>query len=100
MTDPAREFDGYFRHEELTSIANTLQKPGFCPVAFIKSQPFELYTALAVTIVKFQGNAPLGPIHHIVRNPGCATSLPILRPTLWQKQLAIQEAVKIACGIA
>lgn len=55
---------------------------------------------LAGTIVQFQSYPPLGPIHNVIWNPGRTTSLTILRPTLWQKQLTIQESVKIASGVS
>jgi hypothetical protein len=44
----------------------------------------------------FQGDLPLGPMHHVLGNARRPASLPIRRPVLRQEQLPVDQTVEVA----
>ena len=70
---------------------------GFGPaeVTIVESQPINAEPVADGTVIKLQGDLPLGPISQSVGNRGFLIAVTVGIPAFWEVQLAVKEAVKI-----
>src|ERR1700734_2335907 len=98
--NPGDETLGDFPDEFLLPLLQCPQKRRFAPIPLIEDQPFEVHAAGAGSLVQFQGNVAFWTINHIVGDAGGTTTRAILTPALRKVQVAVQQAMKIACRVA
>ena len=94
--NPASECHRHFANERLAAVVQALQKQRFSSIALVEAQPVKRDAVFARTIVNRQGNLSLGPIDHIIGDTGCPATLAVFRPAFGKKQVAIDEAMKVA----
>ena len=71
------------------------QKVGFAAITFVEGDPFKNDPVCRCSVILFQGNLPFRTIDNIVRNASGSTTFSILIPRLWQKQVLVDERMKI-----
>src|SRR5262249_12067280 len=100
QVQPAAEGTGDLGDVALAAPAQGAQQAGLAAVALVEGQPGEAYPVGHRPVVQPQGYLPLGPIRQPVGDAGGATALTVGVPLAGQVQLAVQQAVGVAGGVA
>ena len=90
----------HLTHELLPAPVQSPQKRRFRPVPLIKREPLEIDAVLTRPIVKLQADLRFRPVDHLVRNAGFPTAIAIVRPIFRQEEVAVEQAVEVARGLA
>ena len=98
--EPTGEIAGDLADELLVAHGQAAQETGLASVPFVEGQPLEVDAAAHGAVQQFQGDLPLGPVADRLRDAGLAAPLSVRRPVLRQEQLAVEQAVELAAGVA
>ena len=99
MNQPAGENGRHFYHISLASIIQLKQKFRNLAIAFISTDPLESNAIGNGMFPQLKSNLPLWTIGHLFGYSCGFATVCVLRPTLWQEQLAIQKTVEIPSGV-
>ena len=97
--DPAGERGGNFADEPLVAVRQPPQESRLAALSFVERNPFQVYAVGNGTVVKLQGNLPLGPVDDVVGNPRFLAARAVVRPVLGQEEIAVEQTVKVRRGV-
>ena len=80
----------------LPPVIQGKEELGILGITLVKGHPRKHDAVGHGPVPQFQGDSPLGPMHHLRGDVRLPATLPIRRPLFRQEQIGIQQAVKIA----
>ena len=99
-TGPHPEGHRHLRDVVLAQMVQRAKERGLAAVAFVEGQPRKANAVAQGPTHLAQGDLPLGPIDHLVGNPGLTAAAPVRVPgRLRQIQLAVQQRVEVRRGV-
>jgi hypothetical protein len=85
------EIAGHLRHVGLPQGVEAVQKVITLPIVFIERPSSHANAVAKSTLDLSQSDLGFGTVRGIVGDPGSPPTRPVVRPTLWKKQIAVQQ---------
>src|SRR5262249_20301455 len=96
--DPTRQRTRDLAQESLPSFDQAAEQTGLAPVALIEGDPREGPAIGPSGTLELQGDLPLRPVDHRLRNPCGATPGAVAAPGLGQEEFVVEQAVERPIG--